>query len=50
MDEKVYKSMKAAGVLDITLGTIIIVVGVVSGILMLVNGGKLLSLKSKLLF
>lgn len=50
MEEKVYKSMKATGALNITLGIIMVVIGVTAGILMLVSGGKLLSLKSKLMF
>ncbi|MFI3201391.1 MAG: hypothetical protein R3Y54_07680 [Eubacteriales bacterium] len=50
MEETVYKSMKTVGAWNIALGTIIIVVGVVTGILMLIGGGRLLSQKSKILF
>ena len=44
MDEKLYKVMRGAGALNITLGVVTLVLGLVSGILLVVGGAKLLSL------
>jgi hypothetical protein len=43
--EKAYKTMKRSGGLSIALGIVVVVVGVVSGILMISSGGKLLANK-----
>lgn len=48
--EKVYKSMKSAGASSIALGVIMIVLGITIGILMVVNGAKLLKNKSGITF
>ncbi len=40
--EKAYKTMKHSGTLSISLGVITIVVGLVTGILLLSSGGVLL--------
>lgn len=50
MDEKIYKTMKGAGALDIAIGIILLTVGLASGILLIVGGSKLLRGKSKILF
>ena len=50
MDEKIYKAMGRAGALSIILGGVLIVVGLTSGILLLISGGRLLIGKSKILF
>lgn len=50
MGEKIYKTMKGAGAWNIALGVVLLVVGIASGILMIVSGAKLLSDKSKILF
>lgn len=50
MEQKVYKTMKAAGATNIAIGVITVVVGIVSGILLIVTGGKLIARKSKILF
>lgn len=50
MDEKVYKTMSGAGALNITIGVVAIVLGIASGILLIIAGGKLLSGKSKIMF
>lgn len=50
MDEKIYKAMGRAGALSIILGVVLIVVGLTSGILLLISGGRLLIGKSKILF
>lgn len=50
MEQKVYKTMKAAGATNIAVGVVTLVVGIVTGILLIVTGGKLLAGKSKILF
>ncbi len=49
-NEMIYRSMRFSGAVNITLGVIILVVGVVSGIMLLISGGKLLSGKSRIIF
>ena len=49
-NEIVFRSMRFSGALNITLGIIILVVGIASGIMLLISGGKLLSGKSRILF
>ena len=41
MEEKVYKVMKGAGTTNIVLGVITLVVGVATGILLIIAGAKL---------
>ncbi len=50
MMEKIYKTMKSVGVWNLVMGILLIVAGVVSGILLILNGAKLLKKKSDLLF
>lgn len=50
MNEKIYKAMSSAGAGSLTLGIIILVTGIVTGVLMIVNGAKLIRRKSDLLF
>ena len=50
MDEKSYRRIKASGALNLVVGIMAVVFGVVSGILLIVNGGKLLAHKSETLF
>ena len=50
MTEKTYKAMRNAGAANITIGVICIVVGVASGVILLVSGGGLLKEKKKLTF
>ena len=45
--EKAYLTMKNSGASSITLGIIVLVVGVATGILAIVNGAKLLRLHFK---
>jgi hypothetical protein len=42
--------MKSVGVWNLVMGILLIVAGVVSGILLILNGAKLLKKKSELLF
>jgi hypothetical protein len=50
MMEKIYNTMKSVGVWNLVMGILLIVAGVVSGILLILNGAKLLKKKSDLLF
>ena len=43
MSEKIYKVMGGAGALNIAFGVISIVVGIATGVLLIISGGKLLS-------
>ena len=49
MEEKIYKTMGRSGALSIVLG-VSIVVGLTSGVMLLISGGRLLAGKSKILF
>ncbi|MGN0394264.1 MAG: hypothetical protein ACI4EF_02780 [Coprococcus sp.] len=48
--EKAYKTMKNSGALNISLGVIAIVFGLVTGILMLASGGLLLKNKRHIIW
>ena len=48
--ERVYKSMRFSGASSIALGVVIISVGVICGILAILNGAKLLKDKSNIMF
>ncbi len=50
MEEKIYKIMNGAGAMDIVLGVITLVTGLTCGVLLIVNGARLLAGKSKILF
>jgi len=50
MMEKIYHTMKSVGVWNLVMGILLIVAGVVSGVLLILNGTKLLKKKSDLLF
>lgn len=50
MDEKVYKVMGRTGAWNIALGVVVITVGLASGILLLISGGKLLANRTKIIF
>jgi hypothetical protein len=49
MNEKIYKTMSSAGAGCIALGIITLVTGITAGILMIVNGARLLKRKSEIL-
>lgn len=42
MSEKIYKSMSQTGGWNIALGVVVLVIGIASGILMIVSGARLL--------
>ena len=46
MNEKIYKTVVWAGVVNLSLGIIVAAVGVVSGILMIISGARLLKRKN----
>jgi hypothetical protein len=50
MMEKIYHTMKSVGVWNLVMGILLIIAGIVSGILLILNGAKLLKKKSDLLF
>ncbi len=50
MNEKAYKAMSFAGTANITVGIIIVVVGVAAGIISIVSGARLLKEKRGLAF
>lgn len=50
MNEKAYKTMTRVGAGNIAIGVILLIVGITTGIIMLVNGGRLLKHKTDLTF
>lgn len=48
--EKVYKTMRNAGAVNIVIGIILLVVGITAGILTITCGGSLLKRKSEITF
>ena len=50
MNEKLYHTMSLTGALDIALGIIILIVGVTSGVIAIVNGARLLQTRKNLTF
>jgi len=49
-NEKTYKTMSGAGAADLALGIVVLVTGIVAGILLIINGARLLKGKSDLMF
>lgn len=50
MNEKAYKAMNFAGTANITVGIIVVVVGVAVGIISIISGARLLKEKKGLTF
>ena len=50
MEEKIYKTLGGSGALNIAVGVVGLVTGIVSGTLLVFGGAKLLAGKSKILF
>lgn len=48
--EKVYKTMKSAGIISLVVGICITVIGFVTGAFMITTGARLLSRKKEILF
>ena len=49
MNEIIYKTMASSGAGSLALGIVVLVTGLVTGILMIVNGARLLRRKSEIL-
>lgn len=49
MSEKVYKALGGVGAANITVGIIVLVTGITSGVLMIVQGARLLKCKKNVL-
>ena len=49
MNEKIYKTMSSTGACSLTVGIIVLATGIVTGIMMIVNGARLLKKKSEIL-
>ncbi len=49
MDEKLYKTVGCSGACSLAVGICVLVTGVVSGVLLIVNGGRLLKSRKKIL-
>lgn len=50
MEEKIYKTMGSAGAGNLIIGIVAVIFGVVTGVLLIVNGARLLAGKSKIMF
>lgn len=50
MTEKVYKAMRNAGAANLAIGITLIVVGVASGVILLISGANLFKAKKGLTF
>ena len=48
--EKIYKTMRATGVISLVAGILIVVVGVVTGVMAIVSGAMLLGQEKNVLF
>ncbi|MCM1259082.1 MAG: hypothetical protein NC307_14700 [Roseburia sp.] len=49
MEEKLYKTLGSTGAASLAIGVCVLVTGVASGILLIVNGGRLLKSRKKVL-
>lgn len=49
MNEKLYKAINATAVSSLILGICVLVTGIVSGVLLIINGARLLKHKSVIL-
>ena len=49
MNEKIYKTMSSTGACSLAVGIIVLTTGIVTGIMMIVNGARLLKKKSEIL-
>lgn len=50
MQEKIYKVMGSAGAAALTLGICVLVGGIATGILLIIQGGRLLKNKGNVIF
>ena len=50
MQEKIYKTMGRCGAWNITIGVVMIVIGLAAGVISILNGAKLIKDKAGLMF
>ena len=50
MEERTYKVLRGAGAANITLGIVSLVVGVATGVLLIISGAKLFASKKNIMF
>lgn len=50
MEEKTYKLMGRTGAFTMTIGIVAIIAGIAAGVLLIINGAKLLSQRSRIMF
>lgn len=50
MDEKIYKTMGSTGAANLVVGICILTGGIAAGVLLIINGARLLKNKSKIIF
>lgn len=50
MGEKIYNIMKSVGIVNLVIGIVVIASGITAGVIIIVNGARLLKHKSGLLF
>ncbi len=50
MEEKTFKLINGGGILDITVGIVVMVTGIAAGVLLIVNGARMLAHKKNLIF
>lgn len=49
MNEKIYKTMSSTGACSLAVGIIVLATGIVTGVMIIVNGARLLKKKSEIL-
>lgn len=49
MNEKSYKTINSTGTISLIMGILSIVIGVTAGVLLIINGARLLKLKGEVL-
>ena len=50
VNERIFKTMTGSGALSLTVGIIVLVTGIVTGVLMIVSGSRLLREKTGITF
>lgn len=50
MEEKTYKLMGKSGAFNLTVGIIVIISGIATGVLLIINAAKLLGQRSRITF
>ena len=50
MEEKIYKTMGSTGVVSLAVGICVLTGGIAAGILLIVNGARLLKNRAKMIF